>query len=89
MGKRDALLRRILAGNADANVPFDELRNLLLRLGFSERSRGSHHVFVLGATLVNIQRDGRHAKPYQVRQVRAALVTNNLVPQDDEEEDEA
>lgn len=87
MGKRDALLRRILAGNADANVPFDELRNLLLWLGFSERSRGSHHVFVLGAALVNIQRDGRHAKPYQVRQVRAALVNNNLVPQDDEEDE--
>jgi hypothetical protein len=39
MGKRDALRRRILAGNADANVPFDELRNLLLRLGFQAFAR--------------------------------------------------
>ena len=85
MGKRDAVLRRVLAGNADANIPFNELRNLLLRLGFSERSRGSHHIFVLGATLINLQPDGQHAKPYQVRQVRTALVNNNLVPQEDDE----
>ncbi len=86
MSKRDALLRRIMTGNADANVSFDELRNLLLRLGFTERSRGSHHIFVLGATLVNIQPEGRHAKPYQVRQVRSALVNNNLVPQEEDDE---
>ncbi len=85
MGKRDALLRRILAGSGDANVPFDELRNLLLHLGFVERSRGSHHIFVLGSALINLQPDGRQAKPYQVRQVRSVLVSNNLIPEEDEQ----
>ncbi len=40
------LLKMVLSGRADANIRFDELRNLLTRLGFEERSRGSHHIFV-------------------------------------------
>ena len=84
MGKRDALLLRILSGNADANIPFSELCNLLVRLGFHERIRGNHHIFVLGNLLLNLQSDGRHAKPYQVRQVRNLLVNYGLVPQEEE-----
>jgi hypothetical protein len=42
---RKQVLEQILAGTADANVRFDDLRSLLAALGFVERVRGSHHIF--------------------------------------------
>jgi hypothetical protein len=53
---------------------------LLGRLGFQERTRGSHYVFRRTGVveLINLQRDGDKAKVYQVRQVRAVLVRNGL-----------
>jgi len=73
--KDEWLARRVLSGRADANILFDDLRRLLLKLGFTERVRGSHHVFVKEGVeeLINLQRAGAQAKPYQVRQVRAIL----------------
>jgi hypothetical protein len=41
----DKTLQQVLQGTADANVRFNDLRNLLRRLGFDERIRGSHHIF--------------------------------------------
>jgi hypothetical protein len=40
-----AVLLRVLEGTSDANIRFSELRDLLSRLGFAERIRGSHHIF--------------------------------------------
>lgn len=70
----------ILGGRADANIDFDDLRGVLLRFGFTERTRGSHHVFTKPGIeeRVNLQRDGRNAKPYQVRQVRAVILKYGL-----------
>jgi hypothetical protein len=45
MGKREKLLRRILSGQSDYNVSFDELVNLLLSLGFKMRHEGSCKIF--------------------------------------------
>ena len=45
MGKFEKLLEQILRGTSDANIPFDDLRQLLRRLGFEERIRSSHHMF--------------------------------------------
>ncbi|CCQ52772.1 type II toxin-antitoxin system HicA family toxin [Crocosphaera watsonii] len=45
MSKQDKLLTKILLGNADANIPFEQLCQLLKQLGFDERIRGSHHTF--------------------------------------------
>ena len=81
MVSRDDRLRlRILDGRSDANIRFDGLRRYLLRLGFVERVRGSHHVFRKTGVreLINLQRDGSHAKPYQVRQVRRVLLRYDL-----------
>ncbi len=78
--RRSRLLRRIIAGEANANIRFDDLRNLLLRLGFDERVRGSHHIFSrddLGE-IFNLQRSGSQAKPYQVRQVRRIILEYQL-----------
>jgi hypothetical protein len=45
MGKYQRLLHTILRGTSDANIAFDDLCNLLRRLGFAERTRGSHCLF--------------------------------------------
>ena len=76
MNPRRSLLERILGGRSDANIRFDDLRGFLRNLGFTERIRGSHHIFgKKGITeRINLQRDGNHAKPYQVRQVRMMLL---------------
>jgi len=76
MGKYEKLLRKILEGRADASISFQDLRHLLVRLGFVEKTRGSHHLFrhpQVGIRL-NLQRDRAMAKPYQVRQVRVAIM---------------
>ena len=80
MNENDRLRQRILSGESDASIHFDDLRGFLRRLGFAERVRGSHHVFRKEGVRerLNIQRDGSHAKPYQVRQVRQAVLRNRL-----------
>ncbi len=45
MGKWNKLIEKILLGDSDANIDFDDLCHLLRRLGFSERISGSHHIF--------------------------------------------
>ena len=70
----------ILSGRSDANIRFDELRRFLLRLGFDEWIRGSDHIFRKQGVreLVNRQRNGSRAKPYQVRQVRQVVLRYRL-----------
>jgi virulence-associated protein VapD len=69
------VLARILAAQADANIRFIDVRNLLRRLGFSERIRGSHYIFTRDEVdeIINLQPIAGKAKPYQVRQVRALI----------------
>lgn len=76
MDKYDKLLFQILAGRSDANISFDDLRRLLHRLGFEERTRGGHHIFRREGIeeKINLQRDSSKAKAYQVRQVRAIIL---------------
>lgn len=78
--RNDGLMRRILSGRSDANIRFDDLRTLLLSLGFVERVRGSHHIFTKSGIIemVNLQCDGSYAKPYQVRQVRRTILRHKL-----------
>lgn len=80
MTARRALILRILEGRADANIRFAELLTLLRNLGFTERIRGSHHIFRREgiAERVTLQRDNGMAKPYQVRQVRQLLLKYDL-----------
>jgi hypothetical protein len=80
VGRNEKTLEQVLSGRSDANIRFDELRSLLLALGFSERTRGSHHMF--GKTgieeQINLQREGAKAKPYQVKQARVVIIRYNL-----------
>jgi len=83
--KRDKLLRRILAGRADANIPFQELCELLQWLGFEQRVRGSHHIFAKDGVeeILNLQAKEGSAKPYQVKQVRGVILRYRLGGEDD------
>jgi hypothetical protein len=58
------------------NVRFEDLLNLCRHLFGKPRIRGSHHIFKTpwpGEPFVNLQRDGKMAKRYQVRDVKRAL----------------
>ena len=80
MGSPNKTLDVILRGTSDANIAFEDLRQVLLRLGFVERTKGSHHLFRRAGVplLVNLHRDSSKAKPYQVRQVRQILLRYKL-----------
>ena len=80
MSQFEKLLLSVLRGASDANIDFDDLYRLLTQLGFEVRIKGSHHVFSKAdvSELVNLQRDGAKAKPYQVRQMRQVIVKYKL-----------
>ena len=80
MTQYDRLVFRILEGRADANIEFQQLCQLLTRLGFEERIRGSYHIFRKAGVeeKINLQREDSKAKPYQVRQVRNLIVKYKL-----------
>ena len=69
-----------MLGSSDANIDFTDLRKLLIELGFSERQRGSHHIFSQTEIeeIINIQPKGGKAKPYQVKQVRNIILKYRL-----------
>ncbi|MCY3768055.1 MAG: type II toxin-antitoxin system HicA family toxin [Gammaproteobacteria bacterium] len=80
MGKYEKLLSRILQGKSDAGIAFADLCNLLERLGFEARIRGSHHLFRKDdiKEKINLQKEGGKAKSYQVRQVRNIILRYKL-----------
>jgi predicted RNA binding protein YcfA (HicA-like mRNA interferase family) len=80
MSKIHKFFLKLLMGSSDTNIGFDELRNLLLRLDFEERIKGSHHIFTREDVeeIINIQPNGAKAKPYQVKQVRNLIVKYKL-----------
>lgn len=76
----EKILASILSGRSDANVPFDGLCGALRSLGFSERIKGSHHIFSRTgvAEILNLQPRGAQAKPYQVKQLRNVIIKYKL-----------
>jgi hypothetical protein len=80
MGRYSKLRDKILAGGADGNIDFSSLCQLLVRLGFEERIKGSHHIFTRDNVeeIINLQPKGSQAKAYQVKQVRNIIVKYRL-----------
>ena len=78
--RRSPFFQRFLEGRSDANIRFSDLRALLLRLGFTERVSGSHHIFRKAGVpdRINLQREGGQVKAYQVRQVRSVVIRYEL-----------
>ncbi len=80
MGKWNKLREKILLGESDANIDFDDLCHWLRRCGFAERISGSHHIFNQRGVeeIINLQPKGRMAKSYQVAQVRGMILKYRL-----------
>ncbi len=80
MPRPERVLDQVLRGASDSNIRFSDLRALLLRLGFSERVKGSHHILWKDGVdeILNIQPKGSKAKPYQVKQVRHVILKYGL-----------
>jgi len=86
MANQNHLLSLILNTRASANIRFDDLRRLLRDFGFTERIRGSHHIFSRAGIdeIINLQPKNGKAKVYQVRQVRALIRHYQLGTPNDE-----
>ena len=80
MASARKILDQVLRGTSDANIAFRDLRQLLISLGFAERTSGGHHTFRRAGVreLINTQKEGNKAKSYQVRQVRRIILEYNL-----------
>ncbi|GCL36346.1 hypothetical protein SR1949_14490 [Sphaerospermopsis reniformis] len=85
MSQQDTLLAKILSGASDTNISFEQLCQLLIKLGFDERIRGSHHIFTKEGVeeILNLQPKQGKAKTYQIKQVREVLLKYQLGGQDD------
>ncbi|MFL5384662.1 MAG: type II toxin-antitoxin system HicA family toxin [Longimicrobiaceae bacterium] len=82
MSKFDKLLEKLLLGRSDPSFVFSDLLHLLDCLGFEKHVRGSHHIFTRDGVeeQLNLQKyqGTKHAKPYQVRQVRNLILKYGL-----------
>ena len=86
MARTHKLLEQILRGDADANIPFSGMVQLLRRLGFQERVKGGHHIFFREGVpeILNLQPLGNKCKPYQVKQVRNVIIASGLAGEADD-----
>jgi Ca2+-binding EF-hand superfamily protein len=86
MSKRSKIITKVLSGTSDANINFNELRQLLKNLGFDERIRSSHHIFTKDEVeeILNLQPKDADAKPYQVKQIRNVIVKYKLAGEEDD-----
>ncbi|AVH66003.1 toxin HicA [Nostoc sp. 'Peltigera membranacea cyanobiont' 213] len=80
MSQQDKLLEKILSGTSDTDIPFAQLWQLLYTLGFDERIRGDHRIFVKADVeeILNLQQKKGKAKSYQIKQIRAVIIKYKL-----------
>jgi len=85
VSQQDKLLEKILSGTSVSDVPFAQLWQLLYRLGFDERIRGDHRIFVKADVeeILNLQHKKGKAKSYQIKQVRAVILKYKLGTKND------
>ncbi|MCZ2127568.1 MAG: hypothetical protein LC099_07325 [Anaerolineales bacterium] len=85
MSRFDKILEKVLRGTSDANIDFEDLRQLLNGLEFQERIRGSHHIYTKDGVIeiINVQAKDSKAKPYQVKQVRNLILKYKLAGEND------
>ncbi|MCC5615499.1 type II toxin-antitoxin system HicA family toxin [Nostoc sp. CHAB 5836] len=85
MSQQDKLLEKILSGTSDTDIPFAQLWQLLYRLGFDERIRGDHRIFIKADVeeILNLQHKRGKAKSYQIKQIRAVILKYKLGTKND------
>ncbi len=87
MGEYDKILQKVLRGDSDSNLSFEDLCGLLDHLGFGCRVRGDHHIYFKDdvAEILNLQPRQGKAKAYQVKQVRGVILRYRLQEASDEQ----
>ncbi|MDR0854122.1 MAG: type II toxin-antitoxin system HicA family toxin [Clostridiales Family XIII bacterium] len=68
------------------NVRFEDLLRICTENFGEPRINGSHHIFKMpwaGDPRINIQKDGKMAKPYQVKSVKRAIEKLKEVKKDE------
>ena len=81
MAQLDKILQAILYGRQDQNLRFTDLTRVITALGFTERIKGSHHIYTHPDVeeIINLQpATGGKAKPYQVKQCRTVITKYRL-----------
>jgi predicted RNA binding protein YcfA (HicA-like mRNA interferase family) len=80
MTQQQKFLIALLSGQRDQNLSFASLIQLLEKLEFNCRIKGSHHIFFKNDVdeILNLQPIGHLAKAYQVKQVREVLLKYQL-----------
>lgn len=76
MKLQNEILEYIEELESETNVRFNRLKRICENVFGVPRIKGSHHIFKTpwpGDPRINIQKDGKDAKPYQVKQVKKAL----------------
>ncbi len=86
MGKTDTLI--IKAVSSSQNLTFSELQKLCGYFGFElQGKKGSHYVYVRTTPpphMISIQKCGKKAKRYQVKQLMDWVLDNNLYNEEGE-----
>jgi hypothetical protein len=82
MSKKDKLREKILSGEHDKGIDFEDLCGFAQHVGFKQRTGGKHGAIFYKAgipAILNLQprKDGA-AKPYQVKQVREIVLFYRL-----------
>ncbi len=76
MSKFEKLIQKIKNGQS---ISYDEAEGLLLKFGFSVRSRGSHHVFSKDGYEKNISLKKRsELMQYQIRLIEGVLQDHEI-----------
>jgi len=80
MSRIDKLLQKIIRGNSDSNIRFDDLCKVLDYFGFQNRLKGSHHIYYRYDVkeIINLQPKDGLSKSYQVKQIRDVLIKYNI-----------
>jgi len=89
MTKKQKIIEKLLSGESDNNLDFLDLVNLLKKLGFQHRVKGSHNIFYRDSMpeIINIQPlNYNKAKPYQVKQLRNLILKYKLKLKSDEKQ---
>ena len=79
------ILDKVLSGLSDRNIRFNDLLKLLSDFGFSQRTKGDHHIFYREGVeeIINLQPlKGGKAKAYQVKQVRMLILKYKFKAED-------
>ena len=89
MTKKQKIIEKLLSGESDNNLDFLDLVNLLKKLGFQHRVKGSHNIFYRDSMpeIINIHPlNDNKAKPYQVKQLRNLILKYKLKLKSDEKQ---